>query len=267
MTDLRPLRASDFDALHAAFSQAFSDYVIPFSVTPQQLQEMLTRRGWVPELSAAIFDEGRIVAFTANGFDGSSGYDSGTGVIPSHRRQGLARRVMEASRDLLRAAGAQRYVLEVIESNVAAARLYLDLGFRETRRLQCWSFTDPEPQPIAPVGDEIAPADARAMWDVDPSWQNSSCSVARAGDPHVTLREAGGYAIVFPINGDLAQLAVAKDARRRGVGRQLLSSAAAAAGKPLRIINVDDSNAAIAAFLEAAGATRTVRQLELMLQL
>ena len=54
-----------------------------------------------------------------------------------------------------------------------------------------------------------------------------------------------------------------RDARRRGVGTQLLQAAASIAGKPLRILNVDERDAGIAAFLEHNGAKRTVRQFEM----
>jgi hypothetical protein len=43
----------------------------------------------------------------------------------------------------------------------------------------------------------------------------------------------------------------------------LLLSAAALAGKPLRLINVDDNDRGTAAFLERVGAQRTVRQIEM----
>lgn len=55
-----------------------------------------------------------------------------------------------------------------------------------------------------------------------------------------------------------------REARRRGVGTRLLRAAAESAGKPLRIMNVDERDAGIAAFLEQAGAVRFVRQLEMV---
>jgi ATP-binding cassette subfamily F protein uup len=103
----------------------------------------------------------------------------------------------------------------------------------------------------------------REWWDVEPSWQNSTASVNRAGDEHVVIGDDDGYAIVFPSNGDVPQLAIRPEARRKGAGTRLLHQAAAIAGKPLRIMNVDDRDAGIAAFLEKAGATRFVRQLEM----
>lgn len=259
---IRPLTAADFDAIHAAFLSAFSDYVVPFSLTREQLDEMLTRRGWVPEASVAAFDEDRIVAFTLNGVEGERGYDSGTGVVPSHRRHGLARQLMQASERLLRERGCSEYVLEVLEANERAAKLYLSEGFVISRGLQCWRLEqagDPLPLPAGIAHPE--------WWDVQPSWQNSSASIARARDARLTLGDEDGYVIVFPGNGDVPQLAVRPEARRRGIGTRLLRAAATAAGKPLRIMNVDERDAGTAAFLESAGATKFVRQLEMIKRL
>ena len=82
-------------------------------------------------------------------------------------------------------------------------------------------------------------------------------------DPHVLLGDSDGYAILFPSTGDVPQLAVRRDARRRGIGTRLVETAAALAQKPLRFINVDARDAGIAAFLDALGARRFVRQIEM----
>lgn len=255
---IRPLAAKDFAAVFAAFTAAFSDYVVPLQPSPAQLEEMLTRRGWVPEASVGAFDGDAIVAFTLNGIDGTRGYDSGTGVVPSHRRQGLAREVMRASYDLLREHGCDTYVLEVLERNERAYALYLAEGFVVSRGLQSWKVEVSESQSL-----KVAESEA-LWWDVTPSWQNTTASIARAKDTHVTLGDENGYVIVFPNTGDVPQLAVKHEARRHGLGTRLLHAAAALAQKPLRIMNVDESDHGIAAFLEKAGATKFVRQLEMM---
>jgi len=258
----RPLTSEDFPRLYETFREAFSDYVVPFAPTTEQLFEMLTRRGWKPELSVGAFDGERMVGFTANGFDGVTAYDSGTGVVPSHRRQGLSRAMFDWLTPRLRDAGARNYLLEVIETNAAAEALYRGLGFVETRRFDCYVY---EARPDAPQFGFTSPNPA--WWDVQPPWQNSSDSLARARDPHVVIGDERGYAVVFPSNGDLAQLAVAPEHRRRGLGRQLLDAAGAIAGKPLRILNVDDRDAGIAAFFQSIGARRIIRQIEMVLAL
>jgi ribosomal protein S18 acetylase RimI-like enzyme len=260
---IRALRHDDFDAVFSAFCEAFSDYVVSLSPTREQLQEMLTRRGWAPHLSAGVFEGARMVAFTLNGFDDRVAYDSGTGVVPSHRRRGLGREMTDFVLPLLREAGAERYVLEVIESNAPAIALYRAAGFQETRPLQCWTYAAdvPSTEPIA------RGAMHPEYCDVAPSWQNSTASLRRARDRFEAVGNDDGYAVVFPSNGDLAQLAVRPAARRRGLGTRLLRDAAAIAGKPLRIINIDDRSSDIARFLEAAGARRTIRQREMELLL
>lgn len=262
---IRTLTHDDFQSLFAAFQAAFSDYVVKLSPTPGQLREMFTRRGWIPSLSVGAFDAGSMVAFTVNGVDGTVAYDSGTGVVPSHRRKGLARAVMLKSFEVL--GGCEQYVLEVLEQNAGAIELYRDLGFRDVRGLQCW-MVDPDTADPAQAGATSSPSSDlesfRDSRDVEPSWQNSDASIARATDPHVVLGDEHGYTIVFPSNGDLAQLVVRRESRRQGHGTRLLRQAAAVAGKPLRILNVDERDAGIAAFLERAGARRTFRQIEMI---
>jgi GNAT superfamily N-acetyltransferase len=104
----------------------------------------------------------------------------------------------------------------------------------------------------------------RLWWDVQPSWQNTTNSIHRARSPHVILGDEDAYAVLFPENGDLAQLAVRPEARRQGRGRALLEQAAQIANKPLRIMNVDERDRDSAAFLEHVGANHMVRQLEMV---
>lgn len=259
---IRTLSQDDFESLYAAFQAAFSDYVVKLSPTKEQFAEMITRRGWAPELSVGAFDGGTMVGFTINGIDGDRAYDAGTGIVPSHRRFGLARKLMERSFELLH--GRTEYVLEVIDSNERAIPLYRDLGFREARGLQCWTLPASD-DPPADEPETVSLSEFEGeRFDVAPSWQNTTASIRRARDPYVVLGDARGYAIVFPGSGDLPQLFVRREARRRGIGTRLLRTAAAVAGRPLRIVNVEDADRGIAAFLERAGAARTVRQLEMV---
>jgi ribosomal protein S18 acetylase RimI-like enzyme len=278
----RTLTTNDFTALHRAFLEAFSDYFVPFALSAEQLTEMLRRRGYVPERSVGVFDDDRMVAFTCNGagqWHASGGpstalYDSGTGVVPAYRRRGLARQMFELLLPIARETGASRYVLEVLEPNEAARNLYTSLGFSVTRRLQCWSLPGRvDVGSAAIVVEPVAAPDwsrMAAMRDVNPSWQNSDHSIDRAGDEHVVLAafDAGapiGFCVVFPRNGDLAQLAVSREHRRRGVGHALLDAAVAhSLSGALRIINVDDSDAGIASFLRSCGAVPTIAQFEMV---
>jgi len=254
---IRTLTAADFDAVHAAFVDAFSDYIVPLAPSREQFAEMLARRGYLPEASVGVWDGERLAAFTLNGVDGAKAYDTGTGVVRSHRRRGLARDVMLESFRALTERGCTSYVLEVLDRNQPAHALYTSLGFQESRGLQCWAYD-------AASDERQRQSGTAEPCDAEPSWQNSAASIARAREPRVRVGDETGYAIVFPSNGDLARIFVRPDARRSGLGTRLLREAAAVAGRPLRIINVDERATGLTRFLERAGAVRTVRQVEMI---
>src|SRR5438132_12191714 len=148
-TKIRSLVGIDYDVMTAAFNDAFSDYDIPAHYTVEYLRGLVLRRGYRPDLAVGAFDGGRLVGFVFNCLDGDEAYNSGTGVVISHRRRGIARQLMERSIETL---PAKRYILEVIETNERAAALYRDVGFVETRRLQCWTYESSGRPGFSPAG-------------------------------------------------------------------------------------------------------------------
>jgi len=268
LIDYRPLVDISFDALALAFNDAFSDYAVPLSMSAEQLANMQTRRGYDAGASLGAFEGDRIVGFVLTGIDGDRAYNSGTGVAVSHRRRGIARELMLRVIELLEARGATSYLLEVLEANERAAALYRSVGFEERRRFQCWTYeAGSSPQVAGSRAKELANADLEAianLADVELAWQNSMASIRRAPEPYVVLGDERGAAIFFPRSADLAFLAVHRDHRHQGIGAQLLDAAAVRAAKALRILNIDDREAGIAAFLTACGARPLVRQIEMI---
>ena len=138
--------------------------------------------------------------------------------------------------------------------------------------LQCFSY-DGIAEPSSAITIEARPPDAAVRWfDTAPSWQNDPASVTRAGGAPMTLvaregeREAG-LLYLFPANGDVPMFAVDPAARRRGLGSALIRAARALSEKPLRLVNIDERASGVLAFLDTIGATRTVRQYEMMRRL
>ncbi|MGK2859084.1 MAG: GNAT family N-acetyltransferase [Thermoanaerobaculia bacterium] len=271
------LASTPFATVSSAFDEAFGDYSVSFSPSATWLGEMMRRRGVRPELSVGVWEGDRLVAFTLNGLgtwtQATTGYDCGTGVVPDFRGRRLTSMMLAKTEELLRDAGASQYLLEVLQDNEKAIRAYRGAGFETTRELRCWSF-DSAPAPL-PAGIEISEDESlelrlvASMRDSEPSWQNSDESICRAGDPRVPLvaHDAGGvvgYAMLFPVTRDLAQIAVAGGARRRGIGRALLAAARARCGSPFRILNIDARDSGTNAFLDAVGATEIVRQFEML---
>ncbi|HZJ64140.1 MAG TPA: GNAT family N-acetyltransferase [Kofleriaceae bacterium] len=256
---IRSLGGVSWGELAPVFNEAFSDYAVPMAMTADSLANMQRRRGYVAEVSFGAWDGSRLVGFVLTCVEGDRAYNSGTGVVPSHRRGGLARELVDT---VIASVPARSYVLEVLEDNARAIALYLGAGFVETRRFRCWTFDRRGDDVPAIPAPDLAAIAARA--DVDLSWQNSLASLRRAREPYVVIGDDAGAAVVFPANGDLPLLAVARDARRRGHGTRLLRAAAARASRPLRILNIDSSADDIAAFLAATGAAPLARQIEMV---
>ena len=270
MIEIRNLGGQSFETLTAAFNDAFSDYDIPANYPVEYLRQLVTRRGFRPDLAAGAFDGERLAGFVFNCLDGDDAYNSGTGVVISHRRQGIARQLMQQSIETL---PAKRYWLEVIETNHRAHALYRELGFEESRRLQSWKYVgraSARPDGLKPVLRELANVhlrDYEPFCDMRASWQNTIRSIERAAEPYVAIGDERAIVVLFPSNGDVPLLAVHPEARRQGFGRALLELAARRAAKPLRIMNIDDDASGINSFLEHVGATRFVRQIEMVREL
>ena len=247
--DLRTLGPGDLDAVFDCFHRAFADYTVPLRLSRDDLVFMTKRRGADLTVSAGAFDGDTMVAVMVVALDTFEGvpsaYDIFTGVAPEARGQALARRLFDTAMPALRARGAERFVLEVIESNAPAVHSYRKIGFVERRRLRVFAFDTIAAGPLAvdEVGVDMG-FDSIPVRSAAPSWQNSDASIRRVADDMVALRvdEAGrtpGIAFCSPLSRDLPQIHVEPD--RADVVHSLVAAARAriVGEGPLRVINVD----------------------------
>lgn len=81
------------------------------------------------------------------------------GVLPEYRRRGLARRLMQAALEDIRARGGRKAILDVIDGNLPAVRLYESLGFERFSGTTELYLTPAPPYPAEPLpaGYEQAP--------------------------------------------------------------------------------------------------------------
>jgi len=287
--EMRTLEGSEPRLLYAAFREAFADYEVPVTWSQAEFEAANARRGFDPTVSLGAFEDGRMVGFVFNGRGAWGGvptvYDMGTGVVPSARGSALAGKIAERLKEMLPGLGIRRYLLEVIRDNAPALKTYERAGFRVTRNFECPGGTFADPGRPAPAGvrvEELAAfprAQAAAMRDWEPSWQNSDDSIARNPTPLVMLgaREdgrAGGRpegrllgCLVAAPNGTIWQLAVDRGARRRGIGTALLRSLAARSGGAIRYINVQSDDEASLGLLARCGAGEGPGQHEMVLGL
>ncbi len=270
-----------FQQLYNAFIEAFSDYVVPFALTETQFRNHIILNGVELDRTAGCLEGDRLVGFSMNGFgqwDGlSTVYDAGTGVVPDCRRQGVSEAMFEMMMPVFVAGGIRQCLLEVVTNNIAAIRLYEKLGFhtvRELALLQCDTGlrTDTETPPEIDVRN-INDPDWDLMttfWDGQPSWQNSVDAVTRSRKVKQILGafindRLVGYIIFSSIFGRVAQLAVEKGARRRGVASALVQGmrSKTADGFSLQVINIDKSLASAMEFFKKIGFYERLSQFEM----
>jgi ribosomal protein S18 acetylase RimI-like enzyme len=92
-------------------------------------------------------------------------------VLPDYRRQGIGRRLVQASVDYMRERGGKVVLLDVIAGNIPAYELYIQTGFEPFERRIAFDYTrdGPPPEISQPEGctiSSIGPADWRYKYEL-----------------------------------------------------------------------------------------------------
>ncbi len=281
---IRNLSNIPFEKLSEAFARAFADYEI--QINDKQLRTMLQRRGFDPELSFAAFDNDNIVSFTFNGtgkFNGiPTAYDTGTGTIGEYRGQNLASEVFSYSVPFLKENGIKQYLLEVLQHNLTAVKIYRKNGFEVSREFNYFVQDNHKINikekvihnnfSVQQVSLEECKAN-RHFMDFNPSWQNSFESIERMKEDFIATgafinSSLAGYCIFEPDSGDITQLAVDKKHRGNGIGSILLKEALKSNhGDSVKAINTESSCDSIKGFLESCNINLKGKQFEMIKKL
>lgn len=262
----------DAPALLELFNASYSDYVVPLSFGPDDLDEHVTAHAIDLGLSKVV-DDGGPAAFALVGRRGATAWIGGMGTRPERRRRGLGERALRAAIAAALEAGASAVDLEVIVGNDRAIALYEKLGFTRVRELVVGQVGPGRAPPR--VLDTVAPLDAGVArsWIAArrPSrepWQRSDAAIDALRERGITgdgleVTRAGarvGAALLRDQGNIAALLQIA--ARDADAAAALL--AAGAADRPLRVLNAPAGEPAAAA-LTALDALIVARQYEMRL--
>ena len=281
------LENTSVQTLFLAYLQAFKDFPSTKNVSIESFQNMLQIRGYLPEISMGAFDNSNhiLASFILNGFRTWNGkstvYDILTGTVPSYRRQGIANTMFEKLRVSLRQKHAEQYLTEVIKENTTAIELYKKQGFEIRRGLSSFRLKKENHNKTTSAYKieyctEIKQNEweqLKSFWEFQPSWQNSISSInAVQGIMIYALTRLDnniiGYGVFDKHTGDMLQLAVHKDYRRRGIAGSIVSALfEKAAMNQLNIFNVDETYDGMKLFLLKLGFEKTISQYEIVLTL
>lgn len=282
--EIKPIGEIAFNTIYNAFNQAFADYEV--KVNKLQLQKMLKRRGFNPDVSFAAFDNNEMVAFTLNGigyFNGiPTAYDTGTGTLKEYRGKGLATKIFEYSIPYLKKVHIKQYLLEVLQHNTNAISVYKNLDFKVTREFNYFfqknkdikdNVKKQEFRCFIKRMDTLDFDRIREFWDFYPSWQNSFEAIKRDIEAFVFFgayidKKLVGYCVFEPASGDITQIAVDKHYRKQGIGSGLfLEAIRLNKNDTVKIVNTDISCHSMTNFLETKQIPLTGKQFEMIKKL
>ena len=264
----------------SVMNAAYADYFVPVRVSQPQLETM--DRVYEVDLSLSVMARTRweAVGMALLSLRGDQGWISAVGVVPEHRRSGIARAMMERLIENARQAGAQTVTLEVISQNSVALHLYQQLGFETVRELLTWQRpAGADPLPVPP--DPIAAADADellayfAPWHIHrPAWQRAESTLRKLRDRLTGYRlnwrgSPVSYCLVNAVDETVSILDVAADPNSGLMmpDRSLLQAVAAL--YPRRALSISNVAAddPVSRVLAALGFLVTIRQQEMALKL
>lgn len=259
----------------AAMEHCFQGYLVPMRMTPEAWEQRFRREHLDPWASRIYERDGSPVAVLFICRRGWTSRVGGMAVAPEARRIGLGRRVMRDAIEQARARRDRTLLLEVIEQNTPAVKLYKSLGFRMTRRLVGYRW---EPAAVE-AGDAVREIDPLELarvahlegepdlpWMLAPETLSAMTLPARA-----FALEDRAYALLTNPAAEtlsLASLVVPRAHRKQGWGTRILRALAAAhPGKPWQAVAIIPEKLAPGFFARAGWERQGISQLEMGLRL
>lgn len=276
--DITTLENSKIDHITKVLNQSFSDYIVPFQLTSQQLEYKIFTENIRLDLSIGVFSSGKLVGFMLHALnyvdEKLSAYNAATGVIPDFRGQGLVGKMYNFLIPKLKVLGVEQMLLEVIEDNNAAIRAYEKMNYQVCRTLDCFkgSFEADKKSSISSIKplENFKWDDFITFWTIKPSWQNSISTLEKSKDRISILGayiedELVGYIIYNAQSKRIQQIAVSPSHRRKGIATQLANAMMKTIdSEELVAINIDNSSSESTLFLKSLGLENNLSQLEMI---
>jgi ribosomal protein S18 acetylase RimI-like enzyme len=232
--ELRPAHTLTLDGLAALFNEAFTGYIGGnVNFTAATLARLISRDNVDLELSQVFYRDEQPVGF---GYVARQGWRcrlAAFGVIPAAAGAGIGKLAMNAMVEQARERGDHEYLLEVIEQNERAVRLYKGVGFEIVRRLVGYVAENPTGEAADLQQIDVYEA-ARVVVQhgaPDLPWQVAGANLMRHSPPDVAYELDGAYAVISSPEAPaiaLRALIVPPEFRRQGRASRLLRALFAA---------------------------------------
>lgn len=219
------------DLTAQVFTRGFSDYLVRIATDAGTLLQMTRCDGVDLTMSRVIVREGAAVGAALIARRGWSSRLAGMALIPEARGLGIGRATMVRLIEEAKARGDRTLVLEVIEQNPPAVRLYESCGFTRMRRLVGFS-RNAELSVASSATSGLEDVDPRAVAAAvtehggpDLPWQISGETIAHLAPPAVGYHLEGAWLVVSNLatpQPAIRALVVERSQQRKGRGAALL---------------------------------------------
>ena len=259
--EIRPSSSLPAPELAALFNRCYEGYFVPMQLDEAALAGMARIFDLDLDAGLVALREGEPVGVVNLGVRGERGWIGGLGVVADARREGTGRLLMEGVHEEARSRGMDELVLEVIEANDPAFRLYEQLGYEMTRWLAIGSLEASEGDPPEQTPGDEAHARIRAARTAPEPWQRDDGTLRHFDDLLGISTDTGaavyrcgpdGSVTVQQFTGD-AEAARAILTRLRALGR-------------VNLFNIPQEDPLLEA-ATALGARTALRQREMTLSL
>lgn len=272
--DSRTLTESDLKGLYETFKSAFSDSVVKLQPTEAEFEHRIFNKLHVDgDISAGMFDGDSMVGFimhASNIYQGiPTAYNGGTGVLPGFRNQRVAEQLYAYLIPKIQVKFLARILLEVVENNENAIKLYEKIGFTFKRRFLCYKQLNPinHSSELEVVEGTISDVDFNFM-DFDSSFLDSEEHLNLGREKVLLVRKNDlviGYLIFQPHLGRISQMAISRLYRQEGAGLALIAAAQHHTARPLTIMNIPEDEVGFDSFLKKCGFENQINQFEMEL--
>ena len=236
--ELKPAYTFTQEQLASLFNEAFAGYIGGnISFTAETLSRFMAWDGVNLALSQVFVQEGQPVGFGYVARQGWTSRLAAFGIIPSAAGAGVGKAAMQVMIEQARERGDREYLLEVIEGNTRAVRLYQGVGFEIMRRLVGYA-AEPMQSAVPSVPPDLRRINVYDAAKViiqhgapDLPWQIAGTTLARHTPPDVAYELDGAVAVISSPDAPviaLRALLVPPDLRRQGRASRLLAALNAA---------------------------------------
>ena len=264
--EIKPLHINQLPQIVDCLLLAFEGYFVKMPSSVEFWESKFKQARTNYSLSFGAFDECELVGFIMQGVDHHEGklttFNTGTGIIPSHRGKHLVDLIYDHALPILRNSGIEKCLLEVITENHRAIKVYERIGFKKKRTLRCFKTTLTENESSV----RVSPSPFQHLKSPTPSemmaWDYQYQALAQFPDRFayylVHKNDAQiGYFILDEEGGSLIDLVSYKE------DYLSIINGIATITTSIKIINIDQRRSNLIQTLENEGWTNTIDQYEM----